>query len=228
MPNFDVMWQTVEDFWRATLAFLPRLLLAVVIIIVGWLLAKVARFITEKALRAINFNVLTERAGTDHFLQQGGLRGDTTTVFGLVAYWLVLIAALIVACNGMSLPYLADLLTQLEGFAPRLLLAMLVVVFGSYCARFLGMAVRDHCVAAQISDADMLGRIVRYVVMIFVIMIAISQLQLGGEIVQHIFLILLAGIVLTLALAFGLGGKGWAAALIERWWPTRRRDSEPE
>ena len=54
-------------------------------VLVGWLIAKVVRFAIEKALRAVNFNVLTERAGTDNFLQQAGLRGDTTTLFGLLA-----------------------------------------------------------------------------------------------------------------------------------------------
>ena len=69
------------------------------IVLVGWLIAKAVRFAVEQALRAVNFNVLTERAGTDHFLQQGGLRGDTTTLFGLFAYWLVILAALIIAFN---------------------------------------------------------------------------------------------------------------------------------
>ena len=62
--------------------------------LIGWLLAKVVRFAVERALRAINFNVLTERAGTDNFLQQAGMRGDTTTLFGLVAFWLVILRAL--------------------------------------------------------------------------------------------------------------------------------------
>jgi hypothetical protein len=57
-------------------------------------------------------------------------------------------------------------------------------------------------------------------------MIAIGQVEVGGDIVQRTFLILLAGLVLALALAFGLGGKEWAAALLERWWPRHRRDDE--
>ena len=104
-------------------------------------------------------------------------------------------------------------------FTPKLLVAMLVVIFGSYCARFVGGAVHAYCMDAQIPDADLLGRIARYVIVIFVVMIALSQVEIGGDIVQRTFLILLAGLVLALALAFGLGGKEWAAAMLERWWP---------
>ncbi len=192
----------------------------------GWLLAKVVRFAVERALRAINFNVLTERAGTDNFLQQAGMHGDTTTLFGLVAFWLVIIATLVIAFNGLGLTYIPDLLGRAVLFAPKLLIAMLIMVFGSYCARFVGNAVQNYCLDARIADADMLGRLVRYVIMLFVVMIALSQVEVGGDIVQRTFLIILAGIMLAIALAFGLGGKEWAAALLQRWWPQHRKDRD--
>jgi type IV secretory pathway TrbL component len=127
-------------------------------------------------------------------------------LFGLVAYWLVILATLIIAFNGLGLTYITDLLGRVVLFAPKLLVAMLIVIFGSYCARFVGGAVHSHCVDAQIPDADMLGRIARYLIMTFVVMIALSQVEIGGDIVQRTFLILLAGLVLAFALAFGLGG----------------------
>ncbi len=112
-------------------------------------------------------------------------------------------------------------------FTPKLLVAMLVVVFGSYCARVVGGAVHTYCEDAQIPDADLLGRIARYVIVIFVVMIALGQVEVGGDIVQRTFLILLAGLVLALALAFGLGGKEWggrdARALVAAASEGRRR-----
>jgi hypothetical protein len=198
--------------------------MAIAVVFIGWLVAKAARFAVEKALRAVNFNVLTERAGTDHFLQQGGLRGDTTTVFGLFVYWVVILAALIAAFNGLGLPYITDLLQRVELFMPKVLVAMLVVVCGSYFARFVGEAVNTYCVDAQISDADILGKIARYLIMTFVVMIALSQVEVGGDIVQRTFLIILAGLVLALALAFGLGGREWAATMLERWWPQKPKN----
>ena len=222
MQSIDVLLETAREFLHQVAALLPRLALALMVVIAGWLVAKAIRFAVEKALRAVNFNVLTERAGTDHFLQQGGLRGDTTTLFGLLAYWLVILAALIIAFNGLGLTYITDLLQRVVLFGPKVLVAMLVAVFGSYFARFVGSAVTTYCVEAQVRDADLLGKIAQYLIMAFVVMIALSQVEVGGDIVQRTFLVILAGVVLALALAFGLGGKEWAASLLERWWPRHR------
>jgi hypothetical protein len=211
---------------RQTAEYLPRLLGALVVILVGWLLAKLTRFLVARALRAMNFNVLTERAGTDNFLAQAGMRGDTCTLFGMVGSWLVMLVALVDAANRLGLTYIADTLHRLVLFGPKLLIAMLVVIFGSYCARFIGNAVLNFCIQAQVPDGDMLSRIARYTVMTFVVMIALSQMEVGGEIVQHTFLIILAGLMLAFALAFGLGGKDWAASLLERWWPHEPKDRD--
>ncbi len=224
MQSIDLLLDTTREFLHQIAAFLPRLVLALAVVVVGWLLAKTVRFAVEKGLRAINFNVLTERAGTDHFLKQGGLRGDTTTLFGLFAYWVVIFATLIIAFNGLGLTYITDLLQRIELFMPKVLVAMLVVVFGSYFARFVGEAVHTYCIDAQIPDSDILGSIARYLIMTFVVMIALSQVEVGGDIVQRTFLIILGGLVLALALAFGLGGREWAAAMLERWWPQRKKD----
>jgi hypothetical protein len=226
MQSIDVVVDATREFLHQTAAFLPKLLLALLVVAVGWLLAKAVRFAVERALRAINFNVLTERAGTDNFLQQAGMRGDTTTLFGLVAFWLAILATLIIAFNGLGLTYITDLLGRVVLFTPKLLVAMLLVIFGSYCARFVGNAVHSYCVDAQIPDADMLARIVRYIIMTLVVMIALSQVEIGGDIVQRTFLIILAGLMLAFALAFGLGGKHWAAALLQRWWPQDRKDED--
>jgi hypothetical protein len=226
MQSIDMFVDATREFLHQTAIFLPKLLLALVVVLVGWLLAKAARFAVERALRAVNFNVLTERAGTDNFLQQAGMRGDTTTLFGLVGFWVVILAALIIAFNGLGLTYITDLLQRVVLFTPKLLIAMLLVIFGSYCARFVGNAVQNYCVDAQIPDADVLSRLVRYLIMTLVVMIALSHLEIGGDIVQRTFLIILAGLMLALALAFGLGGKNWAAALLQRWWPQQRKDQD--
>ena len=221
MHNLDLLPQTADEFVHRAAVLLPN-------IAAGarhphrsagcsprWL-----RFAVERALRAINFNVLTERAGTDHFLQQGGLQGDTTDA--VRALHLLGRAPGGVHAGGLQVELvwlLTDLLDRALLYSPKVLFAMLIAVFGSYFARFVGNAVTTYCVEAQIPDGDILGKIAQYLVMAFVIMIALRQLEVGGDIVELTFLVLLGGVVLALALAFGLGGKDWAAALLERWWP---------
>lgn len=219
MQSIDMLVDATREFLHQTAIFLPKLLLALVVVLLGWLIAKAVRFAVARALRAMNFNVLTERAGTDEFLRQAGMRGDTCSLFGLVAFWIVVLASLMIAFNFLELTYITDLVQRAELFTPKLLIAMLILIFGSYCARFVGQAVQNFCTQAQIPDADMLARIARYVIMTLVVMIALSHVEIGGDIVQRTFLIILAGLMLAFALAFGLGGKDWAASLLQRWWP---------
>jgi hypothetical protein len=224
MQNIDVMLEPVRALLQQIGAFMPRLLIAVGVLIVGWLVAKAFRFSVVKALRAINFHVVTERAGIDGFLQQGGTEKDTTDLIGWLAYALAILASLIIAFNSLDLTQVTTLLSSVLLFVPRLLVAMLVVVFGSYFARFAGNAVQSYCRAAGISDAELLGHVMQYGIMAFVVLLAVDHLNIGGGLIQQTFLILLAGVVFALALSFGLGGRDRASALIERWFPRDRPD----
>ena len=207
-------------------AFLPRLLIAAVVVVAGWLLAKVARFAVSRGLRAINFNVLTERAGLDGFLRQGGIAADTTAIVGILVYWLVILAALLIAFNGLGLTYITDLLARVVWFVPNVFVALLVLAFGSYFSRFVGDAVLTYCRNVKLQDAVFLGKLAQYAIMVFVVLIALDQMKVGGDIVRESFLVILAGVVFALALAFGIGGKDWAAERIERWWPREKKVDE--
>lgn len=227
MQHIDMMLEPLRGLLLQLGAFLPRLAIAIGVLVIGWLLAKAFRVGVVKALRALNFHVLTERAGIDSFLQQGGTEKDTTELVGWLAYALVILASLIVAFNGLGLTQVTDLLGRVLLFVPRLLVALLVIVFGSYFARFVGHAVQSYLRRADISDAELLGRVVQYGIATFVVLLALDHLNIGGGLIQQTFLILLAGVVLTLALAFGIGGRDRAAALLERWFPREPRDRLP-
>jgi flagellar biosynthesis protein FliQ len=224
MQNFDVLFDPVRGFLLQVGAYLPRLAIALGVLIIGWLLAKAFRIGVVKALRALNFQVLTERAGIDGFLQQGGTDKDTTELFGWLAYALIILLSLLVAFNSLGLSQVTDLLGKTLLFVPKLLVALLVLVFGSYFARFVGNAVKSYCRSAGISDAELLGQVMQYGIMTFVVLLGVDHLDVGGGLIQRTFLILLAGIVFALALAFGLGGRERAAALLERWFPRERTD----
>jgi flagellar biosynthesis protein FliQ len=223
MIDFDVMLEPLRVFLRQAGEFLPRIVIALVIFIVGWILAKVARFAIVRGLRAVNFHVVTQRAGLDGFFKDGGIRADTTEIIALIVYWLVILGALVVGFNTLGLIYVTDLLGRVILFVPKVLVALLVLAFGAYFARFIANAVTAYCKNVHMQDAELLGRLAQYAILTFVILIALDQVNIGGDIVRQSFLIILAGVVFALALAFGLGGKEWAAELLERWWPRRKR-----
>jgi hypothetical protein len=224
MENVNIYLEPVRAFLSQIGAFLPRLALAMAVLIAGWLAAKVARFTVVKGLRAINFNVLTERAGMDGFLKQGGMERDTTDIFGLLVYWLVIFAALVIACNGLGLTYITDLLGRVVLFVPKVIVALVILAFGAYFAAFVGGTVITYCRNVGIQDADLLGKLAQYAIVGFVVLIALDQINIGGDIIRQSFLIILGGVVLALALAFGIGGQHWAAGLLERWWPRQKKD----
>jgi mechanosensitive ion channel-like protein len=223
MDYFDMLLDPLRAILAELRIFAPRLAAALVVVALGWAFAKAVRFTLTRALRAINFNVLTERAGTDNFLKQGGIESDTVEIFGAIAYWAVVLFAVTIAFNGMGLTYITDLLTRVVLFAPRLIVALLIIVFGSYFARFVHNSVAAYCRASDIQDADVLGGLAQYAILIFVVLIALDQIEVGGDIIRQSFLIVLAGIVFALSLAFGLGGRFWAARMMERWWNNDER-----
>jgi flagellar biosynthesis protein FliQ len=222
MNDIDVYLEPLRVFLRQAGDFLPRLGLAVIVIIAGWILAKMARFAIARGLRAINFNVLTDRSGIDGFLRDGGIQSDTSEILALLAYWVVILAALVIAFNGLGLTYITDLLGRVLLFVPKVMVALLILAFGAYFARFVGNAVCAYFRNIHLQDADLLGRLAQYAILTFVVLIALDQVNVGGDIVRQTFLIVLAGVVFALALAFGLGGKDWAAEMLERWWPRRK------
>ncbi|HEY5638179.1 MAG TPA: hypothetical protein VIS77_14920 [Burkholderiales bacterium] len=221
MENVSVLLEPVRVFLAHLGDFLPRLALAALVVVGGWLLARLARVAVDKLLRAINFNVLTERSGMDAFLARGGLRIDTTAVVALLGYWLVVLAALVIALNGLGLTTITELLGQVVLFVPKLAVAIVIVAFGAYFARVVSGTVVTYCRTVGMQDAEMLGRIAQYAILVFVALIALDQVEVGGEIVRQSFLILFAGLVFALALAFGLGGREHAADLLDRWLPRK-------
>ena len=223
MDRFEVMLEPVRVFLRQMGDFLPRLAIALIVLIVGYFVAKAVKYAIAQGLRAINFNVVTERAGIDGFLRAGGIRSDGTEILALLFYWVVILIALVIGFNSLGLAYITDLLSQVLLFVPKVMVAMLILAFGAYFAGFIGHAVTAYCKKVRLQDAELLGRICQYAILVFVVLIALDQVNIGGDIVRQTFLIILAGVVFALALAFGLGGKDWAAEMLERWWPRRKK-----
>src|SRR4030065_503252 len=106
MEQVNLALEPLRIFLTQLGEFLPKLILAIVILIAGWLLAKSVRFVMIRGLKAVNFNVLADRAGIDNFLKQGGIKSDTVGILGVLAYWFVILETLMVTFNGLGLAYL--------------------------------------------------------------------------------------------------------------------------
>ncbi len=221
MANMGITLEPVRAFMAQAGALLPKLVLAIVILLVGWLLAKLLRLAVSRGLRAINFHILTERAGVDGFLRQGGIGTDTGGVLVLLLYWLVILAALMIAFNSLGLTNVTEVVGRVALFIPDVILAVLILAFGGYFARFVERTITAYGKNVGVADAELLGQLARYAILVFVELIALEKVHVATELVHQSFLILLAGVVLAAALAFGLGGQQWAARMLEHWFPTK-------
>lgn len=228
MEQVNLTLEPVRAFLVQLGEFLPKLILAIIILIAGWLLAKFIKVVVVKGLQAINFQVLTEKAGIDGFLQQGGIKTGMAGVLGILGYWLVILLTLMVAFNGLGLTYITDLVSRIVLFIPKVIVAVLILAIGLYFARFIAQAVSTYGKNVGMEDAELLGRISQYAIMVFVVLIALDQVNVVTDIIRQAFLILLAGVVLALALAFGIGGQKAAGDLLQRWWPKKWSSGDKE
>lgn len=223
MEQVSIALEPLKAFLIQLGEFLPKLFVAAIILLAGWLLAKAIRLAVLKGLKSINFNVLTERAGIDGFLRQGGIETGTADILAALVYWLVILSALMIAFNSLGLALVTEFISRIALFVPKVILAVLILTLGAYFSRFIENAIIVYGSNIELEDAQILGRLARYAILAFVVLIALEQVQVATELIRLSFLILLAGVVLMLALAFGIGGKDRAADLLERWWPRAPR-----
>jgi len=220
--DINTQLEPIRDIAKRVYDYLPNVAVALGWIVVFLVLARIARFAVRRGLRAINVNIVTERAGLDDFLKRGGLESDTIDIFALIVYWLLIIVGLLLAFDVLGLSTVRDLLRQIVQYVPSLVVALVILTLGAYFAMFVGNTISGYFRGIGTRDAELIGRLAQYVVIAFVVLMALEQMSIGGDIIRHSFLILLGGVVLALALAFGIGGQKWAAGLLDRWWPRHR------
>ena len=214
--QLSVIVESVKSFMVQLGEFLPKLIGAVIILVAGWFIAKFLAFLTVKGLKLVNFNVVTEKAGLDGFLKKGGIRKGTVDILGLLIYWLVILATLLIAFNSLGLTVVSELFSRITQFIPNVIVAVLILAIGMYFARFVADAVIAYGKNVGLQDVNLIGRLTHYAIVVFVVIIALGQMNIADRFLQPAFLILFGGIVVALALAFGLGGQKWAAGQLEK------------
>lgn len=203
--------------WGELVAILPDLALAVVLLIAGWLIARLMRRLAARVLRVARVDELAERSGLDDFLVQGGVQQTTVTLIAGAVYWLILAGVFIALLDALGLRTADALLVRLANFVPNLVLAVGILVFGSLFARIIGGVVFSYLSNIGSVAAEPIGALARYATLIFVVFMAAEQLAIRTEVLVSAFQIAFAAMCLAAALAFGLGGRDWAAGVISRY-----------
>jgi hypothetical protein len=192
-------------------SYIPTLLGAIVILVVGWIVAKFVEAIVVRALKAARLDVVSDKAGIANMLAQGEIKWTLSELLGVIVYWIVMLSVLAASLNALNLTVASDLLSKLVAYIPNIIIAIFVLVLGSFLANFMAGIVRTAASNAGVSSAKLLGKITQAILIIFAIIIAIEQLNIATAFIAFAVNIILASIGLALALAFGLGCKDIAA-----------------
>ena len=222
----DAIFLALAGALNTLLAFLPRLIGALVILLVGWLIARVVGGVVTRALRAVRFNQVAQKAEIDGFLQKAGVRLDPAAVVGRLAYWFLFLIFVGAAFNAFGLTQVNVIINQVVGFIPNVIVAMIVLLLGALAANFVANLVRGASGSARIGDPNLLGTLARGAVLTFAVLIALDQLEIAPTIINTLWTALLGAIAVAAALAFGLGGQGVAKQMVEGWYARRAEVGE--
>lgn len=220
---FTATWTSLVDW---TLQLGPKLLAALVILIVGWLVAKMLRVALVKGLRLAKLDVVAERAGIEDFLRRGNVESSSVTVLGNLVYWLLLLLTLLTAVSAMGLEEARAVFASVLGIIPGVILAVVILILGLSFASFIAEVVQTAAANARMRQARLLGNIARYAITLLVAIVALNQLSIDTEIIGQAVLILFAAICFALALAFGLGAKDLAGRIAEDAWTREQAASK--
>ncbi len=215
-----IEWNTlivepVTQMLTRILAYLPVLLGALIILIVGWLVAKAIKRIVDWLLKLIRFDMLADKAGISAILRKGNLKISAREVVSSIIYWLIMIMVLVMAVDALGLPKASDVLASLFAYVPNVIAALLVLIVAMFLASFVSGIVRAAAGNANLPKPEILAGISRWAIIIFAVTISLEQLGIAPLLVTATFNIILGGVVLALAIAFGLGGKDAAARYLE-------------
>jgi len=206
----------IRQMLTKIMAYLPTLLGALIILIVGWLVAKAIRRIVDWVLKTVRFDMLADKAGISETLRKGDLKISAREVLSGIVYWLIIIMVLVMAVDALGLPKASDVLASLFAYIPKVIAALLVLVVAMFLASFVSGIVRIAAGNANLPKPEILAGVCRWAIIVFAVTIALGELGIGTLLVTATFNIILGGICLALALAFGLGGKDAAARYLEQ------------
>lgn len=214
--QLDVFVASLNAFWMQLASFVPQLLAALVLLFIGWLFANLVRTGVLKLLDVLKFDNLAEKTGIEAFLKHGNLDISLSRLLAKLAYWIIIFVVVVTVANSLGLHMVAELFNKIVLYIPNIIVAILVLVFGILVARFINRMVFAYLNNIGVQGALTISTLSEYGVIIFVVFVALEQLAIGTNLLTAAFQIGFGAIGLAFALAFGLGGREWAAGVIKK------------
>jgi Conserved TM helix len=207
--------QAAHEFARGFAHFLPRLIVMLVIIFIGWAIAYMLRLVARNILRLTKFDRLSENAGASQLLKQAALPTSTELVSRLV-FWLAWLGFVLVGISVLGIGGLEEHISNFLLFIPRLVVALFIVFFGLLAASFLSRAALLAAVNSSFPSPRLLSVSIRWIIIFFVFSMVFEELGVAEQTMLVAFGIGFGAVMLGLAIAFGIGGRDIARKFLER------------
>ncbi len=217
MSDFlNLILEPLQELFLKFKIFLPNLLAMLVIMVLGIILAKVIRVVLVKFLNAINFDSWSDRMGFTKLMRKGDLWAKPSATLGAVVFWLLVILTLMIGLSALKIPAIDNLVEQFFSYTPRAFSAVLILIIGYVVTGFISRGVLIAAANNGFHYAKLLAEAIRAMLTVLILSMVMEQLQIAPSIVLAAFSIIFGGIVIALAISFGVGGINAARRIIER------------
>jgi hypothetical protein len=214
--NLVTLQESVLGVWASLLLALPKLLTAIVIFVVGILIAVALSRAILKIVDLLHLDELAAKFELKQSFERLGIRLHIGALLAWIVKWFFVIVALIAATDILGWEQLTDYLKQIVLFIPNVIIAVIILLAGILLSNFVQRIVKSAVAAAHLSSADFLSGLAKWAILLFSFMAALVQLQIAPALINTLFTGLVAMLALAGGLAFGLGGRDHAARFLDK------------
>lgn len=207
----DIIRTSLLTLWGNVAGFVPKLVAAIIVFLVGWLVALLLGKVAYHLIKVLQINRALEGLGFKSALERGGIRLDAPKFFDELVKWFFIVVFLMAATEIVGLTQVTEFLRTVVFYIPNVVVAAFVVLIGVLVARFLEHAVRVSVKAAKLASANFLATLVKWSVLVFAFLIALDQLKVAPEIIRIFIIGIVAMVAIAGGLAFGLGAQTHAS-----------------
>ncbi|MCA1571894.1 MAG: small-conductance mechanosensitive ion channel [Chloroflexi bacterium] len=214
----DAVLVSVTEALQNFLGFLPQLVGAIIILVLGWIIAGLLAGLVETVLKRVGFERAAESTGIAGFVKQAGSDWTVSKVVAEIVKWFVRLVALQAAASILGMTQISEIINSILLWLPNLVVALAIVVLGAFLANFVSKIVRGTVGKMGFDNPDLFANIARFAIIGFAIIAAVDQLGIAETVVNTLLIGVVAALAAAFALAFGLGGQRVAGQITQSWY----------
>src|SRR4030042_1336666 len=212
----DIIVSSFQNTLFGVANILPEIIGALIIFLVGLLIAVVLAKLIEKIVIAIKLDQILERIGFKAFFEKAGLKMNSALFFSELIKWFLIIIFLIAAFNIVGLSEISLFLKSILYYIPRIIIVSIIIIAAALIANFVSKLIRSSVKAMGLQQGEFLEKITKITIYIFTSLIVLDQLGIASSLIKIVFTGIVAMAAIAGGLAFGLGGKELAKELLDK------------